>query len=165
MLQIFIKNMEYPDCRKVIETQMRKIGITFKALNANEVELDDNISKQQVLDLQLALIPNGLAFIINKKSRLIEKTKLLIRDFLNSSNEKSITELFDYIQEKMKCRISYLNKIFLEETETTIDNYYSSKKIEKINILLQGGGMSLTKIEASQYKGHLRYMTQLKNVS
>lgn len=165
-MKIFIKNMDCQCSRTVVKTEMEKNGIIIKSIDSNEVETEGIISEEQFKLLQLVLLPYGLELLQEKKSRLIEKIKVIITELLNSSEDEIKINLSDYICTKINYSYNYLNKIFKEKTGTTIEKYFISNKIEKVKELLRIDELSLSEIAyMMQYSSLAHLSNQFKKVT
>ena len=164
-MKIFIKDMLCSHCRKNVENEMDKIGISYSPIKSNEVEIKGTVSKDQLLMLQKALIPYGMSMVLDARSILIEKIRSLLNHLVNS-NLYVKTDLHEYLKHKVKAKYNTLNRIFKEETGDTIDNYFASVKIKKMNMFLQSGGLSLPYSTSMMIQGKLvQFFNQFREAS
>jgi YesN/AraC family two-component response regulator len=165
-MKIIIKNMICPCCRTVVITEMEKIGLIIKFIDANEVETEDDVSEKNLLLLQKALTPFGFELLHDRKSKIIEKIKIIISALVNNSDEEEKINLSECIRKNIKYNHNYLSKIFKEKTGTTIEKYFISKKIERVKNLLQTDDISLSEIAyRMQYSSLAHLSNQFKKVT
>jgi YesN/AraC family two-component response regulator len=165
-MKIIIKNMICPCCRTVVITEMEKIGIAIKFIDANEVNTEDDVSEGNLLLLQKALTPFGYEILHDRKSKIKEKIKIIISALVNNSDEEEKINLSECIRTNIHYNNNYLNKIFKEKTGTTIEKYFISKKIERVKELLQTDEMSISEIAyRMQYSSLAHLSNQFKKVT
>lgn len=165
-MKVYIKNLICPCCRKVVKAEMERIGIPIKKIDSNEFEIEGSIREADLLLLEQTLIPLGLELIHDKKSRLIEKIKMCISYLINSSDGELKINMSEYMSSKINYNYCYLNNIFKEETGTTIEKYFISKKIEKVKELLQHDAMTLSEIAyILKYSSVAHLSNQFKKVT
>lgn len=155
-----------PCCKIVVKSELEKMGINHKVLDLGEVEILENVSEEQLKKLDSALKQFSLELIKDKKSKVVEKIKIAVSDLVNRSDEEEKVNLSDYINNKLNRNYNYLNHIFKQETGTTIDKYFISKKIERVKELISFNDMNLSEIAYKlQYSSLAHLSNQFKKVT
>jgi AraC-like DNA-binding protein len=126
------------------ETATKKLSLNCIRVDLGEVEIVENISNAQLMELKSALQKYGLELLDDKKSILIEKIKKVIVEWyiMLMCRQKSISLL----SEKLNHDYTYLANLFSEVEGINIEHYIIMHKIEKVKELLVYDELSLTEI-------------------
>jgi YesN/AraC family two-component response regulator len=130
----------------VVKTQLENKGLHPLSVNLGEVEIEDDLSKDQLLQLDTALKALGFELIDNKKSQTIEKIKNAVITLVHHSDNDIHTNLSAFITSKIHQDYNYLSNLFSEVEGTTIEKYFISQRIEKAKELLVYDELTLSEI-------------------
>jgi len=147
-------------CKMVVKSELEKLGLHYTTVELGEVEITDNISKDQVEKLSLALKMTGLELMEDNKKILVEKIKTIIIELIHYSDEQIKINLSDHLSEKLNHNYTYLSNLFSELKGTTIEQFYLATKIEKVKELLVYDELNLTEIA---WKLHYSSVSHLSN--
>lgn len=147
-------------CKMVVKSELEKLGLHYTTVELGEAETIEDISKEQIEKLAIALKKTGLVLMDDKKSILVEKIKLLIIELVHYTDDQIKTNLSDYLSEKLNYNYTYLANLFSEVKGTTIEQFYLTHKIEKVKELLVYNELNLTEIA---YKLHYSSVAHLSN--
>jgi AraC-like DNA-binding protein len=145
-------------CKIVVKSELENLGLKYKFVELGEVELVNDITPIQKENLNMALKRSGLELIDDKKSKLIEKIKILIVDLVHYSDEPLGKKLSDYLSEKLNYDYTYLANLFSEVQGTTIEKLFITHKIERVKELLIYDELNLKEIA---YKLHYSSVAHL----
>ncbi|MDB5206772.1 MAG: AraC family transcriptional regulator [Flavisolibacter sp.] len=145
-MKLYIKNMVCSRCKMVVKTQLENKGLHPLSVNLGEVEIEDDLSKDQLLQLDTALKALGFELIDNKKSQTIEKIKNAVITLVHHSDNDIHTNLSAFITSKIHQDYNYLSNLFSEVEGTTIEKYFISQRIEKAKELLVYDELTLSEI-------------------
>jgi AraC-like DNA-binding protein len=145
-VRLYIKNMVCIRCKMVVKAELEKLGIGYILIELGQVEISQELSSEQMSQLDVALRRSGLELIDDKKGVLIEKIKCIIIETVHYSEEKIKVNLSDYISDKLNYDYTYLASLFSEVTGITIEKFYIGHKIEKAKELLVYNELNLTEI-------------------
>ena len=145
-MKLYIKNMVCIRCKMVVKAELEKLGIGFTLIELGQVELETQLSSEQMSGLDIAHRKSGLELMDNKKSVLIEKIKCIIIETVHYSEVKIKVNLSDYISDKLGYDYTYLANLFSEVTGITIEKFYINHKIERVKELLVYNELNLTEI-------------------
>lgn len=145
-VKLYIKNMVCIRCKMVVKAELEKLGIGYILIELGQVEISQELSSEQMSQLDAALRRSGLELIDDKKGVLIEKIKCIIIETVHYSQEKIRVNLSDYISDKLNYDYTYLASLFSEVTGITIEKFYIGHKIEKAKELLVYNELNLTEI-------------------
>ena len=133
-------------CKMVVKAQLESQGLHPLSVNLGEVEIEGNLSKDQLSQLNTSLKALGFELIDNKKSRTIEKIKNIIISLVHHSDNNINTNLSAFITSKINQDYNYLSNLFSEVEGTTIEKYFINQRIEKVKELLVYNELTLSEI-------------------
>ncbi|MBS1613418.1 MAG: AraC family transcriptional regulator, partial [Bacteroidetes bacterium] len=81
-MKLFIKTMVCSRCKMVVKDELIKHGLHPVEVELGEVEISEELGKEQLAKLDVSLQQYGFALIDDKRSRVIEKVKTLIVDLV-----------------------------------------------------------------------------------
>jgi len=151
----------------MVKTELDKLGLHYIMVDLGEVDIKENISAWQRVQLKAALLKSGLELMDDKKAVLIEKIKNVIVEMIHYEDDfpprekKSI-----YISEKLGHNYTYLANLFSETTGVTIEHYILLHKIEKVKELIIYDELNLTEISYKLHYSSVAHLsTQFKKVT
>jgi AraC-like DNA-binding protein len=144
----------------VVKAELGKLGLHHAVVDLGEVETKEELSKEQLNQLNKALKKSGLELMDDKKSILVEKIKTIIIELVHYTDEQIKINLSDYLSEKLNHNYTYLANLFSEVKGTTIEQFFLSHKLEKVKELLVYDELSLTEIS---HKMHYSSVAHLSN--
>ena len=147
-------------CKMVVKSELDKLGVQYTSIELGEVEIPDNIEKDQLSNLSVALKMTGLELMDDNKNILVEKIKTIIIELIHYNDEQIKINLSDYLSEKLNHNYTYLSNLFSEVKGTTIEQFYLANKIEKVKELLFYDELNLAEIA---YKLHYSSVAHLSN--
>ena len=150
-MKLYIKYMVSHRCKLMVEAELAKLGLRHKIVELGMVEIQDDITPEQLENLRIALLRSGLELLEDKKSILIEKIKNVITEMIHYSDELPDVNNSDYISEKLGYDYTYLANTFAEVKGITIQQYIIINKIERVKELLLYDELNITEIA---YKLH-----------
>jgi len=144
----------------VVNSELQKRGLHFTTIQLGEVDVMEDIPKEQLDTLNTALKRTGLELIDDKNSILVEKIKTIIIELVHYTDDQIKINLSDYLSEKLNHNYTYISNLFSEVKGTTIEQFFLSHKIEKVKELLVYDELNLTEIA---YKLHYSSVAHLSN--
>jgi YesN/AraC family two-component response regulator len=144
----------------VVRSELEKLDLHHTRVELGEVEIMEDLSKEQLQQLNLALEKSGLELMDDSKTILVEKIKTIIIELVHFTDEQIKVNLSDYLSWKLFHNYTYLSNLFTEVKGTTIEKYYLSHRIEKVKELLVYDELNLTEIA---YKLHYSSVAHLSN--
>jgi AraC-like DNA-binding protein len=129
-----------------VKEELRKLNLHFILVDLGEIEIMENLSKDELELFRIGLISTGLELMDDKKAVLIEKIKNVIIEMVHHSYEVLKVNFSDYLSEKLHHDYTYLANLFSEVQGTTIEQFIISHKIERIKELIIYGELNITEI-------------------
>ncbi|MDW3210320.1 MAG: AraC family transcriptional regulator [Reichenbachiella sp.] len=159
-MKLYIKYMVSLRCKMMVKEELLKLGLHYVVVDLGMIEILEDITPEQRLQLKQNLMKSGLELLDDKKSILIEKIKNLIIEMIHYTDELPKVNYSDYISEKLGYDYTYLANIFSEVKGITIQQFIILHKIERVKELLIYDELNLTEIS---YKLHYSSVAHLSN--
>lgn len=147
-------------CEMVVKTELDKLGLHFVVVDLGEFDIKEDITKEQKVKLNTALLKSGLELMDDHRAILVEKIKSTIIELVHDTETQIKVKLSDFLADKLKYDYTYLANLFSEVKGTTIENFYLTLRIEKVKELIIYDEFSLTEIA---YNMHYSSVAHLSN--
>ncbi len=142
------------------------MGLHPKFLQLGEAEIEGDLSKDQLSQLDTSLKAMGFELIDNKKSQTIEKIKTAIISLVHHSGEHINTSLSEYLVSQIHQDYHYLSNLFSELEGTTIEKFFIAQRIEKAKELLVYDELTLSQIANQLGYSSVAYLSnQFKKIT
>jgi AraC-like DNA-binding protein len=153
-------------CIMLVREILENLHLHAATVELGVVEISENINAKQREALTANLLEFGLELIEDKKSRLIEKVKIVITEMIHYSDELPKTNYSEFISKRVGYDYTYLANIFSEAKGTTIEHYIIAHKIEKVKELLLYDELNLKEISHKMNYCSISHLsTQFKKVT
>ena len=150
----------------VVKSVLESQKLVAASVELGEVELNKNLSKNELLQLDTSLKHVGFEIIDDHKSQIIEKIKNAIVTLVHHSAENIKTNLSEFITSQIHNDYSYLSNLFSEVEGTTIEKYFIAQRIEKAKELLVYNQLTLSEIADELGYSSVAYLSnQFKKVT
>jgi YesN/AraC family two-component response regulator len=150
----------------IVREVFLKLGLSPSIVELGEVQLAEDVSEAQRMQIRSALLPYGLELMQDRNSILIEKIKNVIVDLVHYSEEPLTVNLSEYLHQQLQLDYTYLSNLFSEVQGTTIEKFYISHKIERVKELLVYNELSLTEIAHCMHYSSVAHLSnQFKKVT
>lgn len=165
-MKLFIKYMVSVRCKMMVKEALKKMGLHFVVIDLGEVEIMENLTETQRLELKTILFKSGLELMDNKKAMLIERIKNVIVEMVHHTDELIKFNFSDYLSEKLQYDYTYLANLFSEVQGTTIEKFIISHKVERIKELIIYGEWNISEIAyRMNYSSVAHLSSQFKKVT
>ncbi|HLT32381.1 MAG TPA: AraC family transcriptional regulator [Aquaticitalea sp.] len=165
-MKLFLKFDFTRTCTQVIEDAFTNLGMEFRHLSFGEIELLDQVSREQLSAIDTKLGAYGIEIIENQKVILVQKLKDAIIDMVFNEDTTVNVKSSVYLSEKLGHSYGYLSNLFSEVTYTSIENFIILQKIEYTKSLIAKTEMTLTEIAFKlNYSSVAHLSTQFKNTT
>ena len=145
-MKLYIKYMVSLRCKMMVKEELKKLGLHYVTVELGEVEIMENITKQQHSQIKAALLKSGLELMDDKKAMLIEKIKNIIIEMVHYKDELPKINFSNYLSEKLNYDYTYLSNLFSETEGTTIEHFILLHKIERVKELIIYDELNLSEI-------------------
>jgi AraC-like DNA-binding protein len=144
----------------LVKAELEKLYLRYTTIDLGEVNLTEDITREQREQLNRALKKAGLELMDDKKAMLVEKIKNVIIEMIHYADEPPLTKYSVFLGEKLNYDYTYLANLFSEVRGTTIEHFIIVHKIERVKELLVYDDLSLTDIAQ---KLHYSSVSHLSN--
>ncbi len=153
-------------CKMMVKEELKKLGLHFMVVDLGEVEIMEDITDAQRIQLQEALLESGLELMDDKKAILIEKIKNVVIDMVHHSDEIVKMNFSEYLTSKIDYDYTYLANLFSEVQGTTIAQFLISHKVERIKELIIYDELTISEIAwKMNYSSVAHLSNQFKKVT
>lgn len=159
-MKLYIKYMVSLRCKMLVKEELKKLGIDRVSVDLGMVEIQDDITDEQLETFGKNLKKAGLELLDDKRNILVEKIKNVIVEMIHYSEEVPKVNDSDYISDKLGYDYTYLSNTFSEVKGMTIQQYIIQHKIEAAKELLFYDELTLTEIA---YKLNYSSVAHLSN--
>jgi len=147
-------------CKLAVKEELRKMGLHFMVVDLGEVEVMEDLSEAQRVELNEGLLKIGLELMDDKRAIFIEKIQIVIREMIHGMDEVPKVNYSDFISEKLNYDYNYISNVFSEVKGITIRQFIITHKIERVKEFLMYDELNLTEIS---YKLHYSSVAHLSN--
>lgn len=147
-------------CKLAVKEELKKLGLNFVVVDLGEVEIMEDLTTDQLQQLQEGLLSSGLELMDDKRAVLIERVNNVITEMIHHSEDLPKVNYSDYISGKLNYDYTYLSNLFSEVKGITIQQFIIVNKIERVKELLLYGELNLTEIS---FKMHYSSVAHLSN--
>jgi AraC-like DNA-binding protein len=165
-MRFYIKYDFNAACKKILEEQLDKAGVSYTLLGSREVEIKQSISGTKMTQLIAGLGNYGIEIVESQKNILVQKIKDTIVEMVNLDETQTPLRASDYLSEKLQYSYGYLSNLFSEVTFTSIENFIILQKIERAKQLITTTELSVSEIAWElNYSSVAHFCTQFKGVT
>jgi len=145
--ELYIKNMVCPRCIKVVRDELANLGIETEEVQLGKAVLKQPADEHKLSLIQQALENNGFELLDDRRSKLIERIKILIIDLIrNGEIAEMHVNVSHYLSEQLHMDYGYLSTLFSSVEGKTIERFVIGQKIEKVKELISYDEMSIKQI-------------------
>ena len=163
-MKLYIKNMVCSRCIAAVEKVFGEENLEISAINLGEVETKRGLNLTELRRLDLRLQDIGFERLEDSSQQFIEKVKqsvLLLTDSLDIPEDFILSK---FLAGKLNREYSSISKLFSQNANVTLEQYFILQKIEKAKELLLYGEFSLTEISGKLgYRSVQHLSSQFKN--
>ena len=159
-MELYIKYMVSLRCKMFVKEELHNLGLNDANVELGKVELQNDITEEQLETFRNNLAKSGLELLDDKKNILVEKIKNVIIEMIHQAEDTPDVNDSEYISKKLGYDYTYLSNTFSEVKGITIQKFIILNKIEKAKELLLYDEDSLTEIA---YKLNYSSVAHLSN--
>ena len=153
-------------CKMMVKEELKKLGIRYISVDLGEVEMMDDITEDQHIQIKKALMKSGLELMTDKRAMLIEKIKNVVIEMIHYTSELPKINFSEFLSEKLDYDYTYLANLFSETEGTTIEQFILHHKIERVKEFIIYDELSLTEIAAKLHYSSVSHLSnQFKKIT
>lgn len=166
IMKLYIKYMVSLRCKMLVKEDLKNLGLNYVNVDLGVVDIMEDITMEQKLQLKENLMKSGLELLDDKRSILIENIKNVINEMVHYTDELPKVNYSDYISEKLGYDYTYLSNMFSEVNGITIQQFIIIHKIERVKELLIYDELNLTEISYIMHYSSVAHLSsQFKKVT
>ncbi|MDF2455943.1 MAG: transcriptional regulator, AraC family [Cytophagaceae bacterium] len=144
---LHIKNMVCPRCIKVVSDELCTLGFDIHHIELGKVELKSAPTSEDLQKIKTSLKNNGFELLDDKKSRVIEKVKILIIEGIRDGKFSEMNINFSqYLSKELQMEYTHLSSLFSSVEGKSIERFVILQKTERIKELITYGELSMKEI-------------------
>jgi len=147
-------------CKMIVDEELKNLGIFNSIIELGMVDIQEDITEEQLQILHVRLKNSGLELIDDQKAILIEKIKIVIIEMIHYADELPKVNFSDHISQSLGYDYTYLSNIFSEVKGVTIQQFIILHKIERAKELILYDELNLSEIA---FKLHYSSVAHLSN--
>jgi AraC-like DNA-binding protein len=163
---LYIKNMVGIRSKMAVKSAFKKLGIHENFIRSGGILVKEGISSERRKQLKDALKNLGFELVDERKGLIIGKIKSIIVEMVHYSDIRCIENFRGFLSKKLHHSYTWLDNLFLEIQDITIEKFYNAHKIERAKELLVYSRLNLTQIayqlnydSVAQLSGQFREVT------
>jgi AraC-like DNA-binding protein len=165
-MKIAIKNMVCNRCIAAVESMFEELKIDINQITLGEVETKNEISDKELQALSLKLKSTGFEILEDSTKKQIEKIKTLIIQIISGEDLSDDFILSEFLSSELHKDYSSISKLFSQNENVTLEQYFILQKIEKVKELLLYKEFNLTEISQKLgYKSVQHLSNQFKKIT
>jgi|WetSurMetagenome_2_1015567.scaffolds.fasta_scaffold201705_2 AraC-like DNA-binding protein len=166
MMKLHIKNMVSSRCRLVVKEELEKFGLHVTIAGSGEAQIKESLSAEMRRMLEKELAKKGFEVLDEKRSRLIEQIKGYIAEMVHYSDDQIKNNFPVFLSCRINISYAFLDKLFWEVNNMSIESFFILQKIEKVKELLVDYKLHLPEIAFQlNYISETQLLTQFRNVT
>ncbi len=151
-------------CISAVQNIFDEAEVKVKTIHLGEVETESEISENQLFIIENKLEKIGFEIIKDPSQQLIESIKNLIILKISRLETDENFLLSNFLSNALHKDYSALSKVFSQNENITLEQYYILQRIEKVKELLFNNDFTLTEIAIHMgYKSVQHLSSQFKN--
>jgi len=165
-MKLYIKNMISASCIVLVKDEIAKLGFHVVAADLGEIDIQEDISPNQLAQTRSTLSHAGFGLLEDRKSILVEKIKAAIIAVVYYREEPPAENLSFFLSRKLNYDYTYMSNLFSERLGFTIEKFYICHKIERVKELLSYNELTLTEIALKMHYSSVAHLSrQFKRIA
>lgn len=165
-MKILIKNMVCNRCISAVQTIFDELGEELWNIQLGEAETKNPLSEKDLEKLDLKLKSAGFELLKDSSKKQIEKIKTLIIQIISEEDIPENFILSEFLKAGMHKDYSAISKLFSQNENVTLEQYFILQKIEKAKELLVYNELTLTEISQKLgYKSVQHLSSQFRKIT
>ena len=163
-MKIYVKYDIHAACKKILQEQLNKLGLTYTIIGFGEVDIKETMSNEQLKELNSSLNDYCIEIVESNKSILVQRIKDTIKEMVYLEDKLPATKISAYLADKLNYSYGYLANLFSDVTYTSIENFIILQKMERAKELINTSELTFTEIAWKlNYSSVAHFSTQFKS--
>lgn len=163
--ELYIKNMVCDRCIWVVRSELERLGYSLVEVGLGRATIAGPIP--DLTTIGPVLERHGFALLTDKTTRVVNQTKTLIIDLIQSGRIADLhTTLSDYLSEQIGLDYAHLSHLFSTTENLTIEKFWIMQRIERAKELLSYDEVAISEIARQLGYSSVAYLTnQFKQIT
>lgn len=135
-MKLYIKHMACESCKVVVKEALLELNIIPVRIELGVIETKESMTDDEKKKLNTKIKKAGLIILESRSSRLIEKIKKEMVNYVYHSDERPNLNFSELLSKELNHSYGYLANVFAEVEATTIERYIISMRVERIKELI-----------------------------
>jgi len=158
--------MVSPRCKTVVKAALQKMELHSYFIDSGEVEIMESISDEQREQLKTALLLSGFGLVNEEGTMLIETIKKIIIETVYHTEGMPDIDFADLLCRQLSYNYAYLTSVFSEVQGTTIEQFITLHKIERVKELILYSKLTITEIaQKMNYSSVIQLSNQFRAIT
>ena len=132
----------------MVEQTLCQLGIHYQQVALGYIKLSEQLSTSNQKLLFPALQKLGFDIIEDQKTKVVEKTKVLLIDLIQNRDNEIKIKYSQYLSDNLQLDYGYISSLFSASEHITIERFIIQTKINKVKNYLKENELSLKEIAA-----------------
>lgn len=128
--------MACESCKVVVKEALLELNIIPVRIELGVIETKESMTDDEKKKLNTKIKKAGLIILESRSSRLIEKIKKEMVNYVYHSDERPNLNFSELLSKELNHSYGYLANVFAEVEATTIERYIISMRVERIKELI-----------------------------
>lgn len=165
-MRLYVKYMVSHRCKLLVRNELSKLRLEHNVVELGIVDVLEEITPEQCLQLQLSLKRSGLELLDDKRSILVESIKIAIIQMIHYHEDEPKVNYSDYLSQELGYDYTYLANVFSEVKGITIQLFIILNKVERVKELILYDELSMAEIaHRLHYSSTSHLANQFKKVT
>lgn len=153
-------------CIMVVRQILEQNGLRIISVTLGQAVVENTLTTSETANIGQALANVGFELLHDKATQTVEAIKNEVVRLVYENDAHLKTKLSAHLSLLLKSDYSALSKLFSEQTDTTIEKYFITQKIERVKEMLSYGEYTLNEIAAKMDYSSIAYLSaQFKSVT
>jgi AraC-like DNA-binding protein len=123
-------------CKKLVGTELKKLGVIMPKINQGMVEFQDDLSEKQKKQFQERILKLGFEVLDPANSKLLDRISALITELIYKHTEMPRQDYPAYLIEKLGFDYSEITNLFSEVHGINLPQYIAIQQVERMKEML-----------------------------
>ena len=133
-------------CIMAVNDIFSRHNISICCTGLGYVETKEDVTEEQILELERSLNKIGFEIIRERKEQTINEVKMIIVELLNSEAELQNIQLSKNVSNKIQHDYKSISTLFSQSEGITIEKYFIRQRVERVKELITYDLLSLSEI-------------------
>jgi AraC-like DNA-binding protein len=146
ILKIYIKYMVSIRCKKLVGTELEKLGVIMPKINQGMVEFQEKLTSEQKNQFRKRVLKLGFEVLDDTNSKLLDRISVSITKLIYKHTQIQRKDYPAYLIEKLGFDYSEITNLFCEVHGINLPQYIAIQQVERMKEMLLYEDMKVKEI-------------------